>query len=232
MTKAIAFISDIHGNYPALKAVLEDIRSKNIAEIYCLGDLVGYNSMVNEVVETIRDQSIPCLMGNHDYALVHHRGVIERSKTATRLLKRQLEELTPENLNFLNQLPHRLQIDGTVKMELVHGGIHDPIDEYLVNFGDAYLEGQPIEWQVLVTGHTHHFTDKKASDGRRHLNPGSVGQSRDGDPRASYGLYHSDGTFERIRVEYLVDEIVGDMRKKGYPDYVSEILYRGVGVGK
>lgn len=97
-------ISDIHGNYPALRAVLEDAEKEGVNQLYCLGDLVGYYCLFNEVVSTIREKGIRTLMGNHDYALVKNKGVIERSKTCTRILGRQLTEISPENLAWLETL--------------------------------------------------------------------------------------------------------------------------------
>ena len=86
-----AIISDIHGNHPALKAVLEDADREGVNRFFCLGDMVGYYCMFNEVVETIRKRNIPCLTGNHDFALLRNNGIIERSKTCTRILTRQYE---------------------------------------------------------------------------------------------------------------------------------------------
>ncbi len=80
-----AFISDLHGNYPALEAVLKDIDAKGIKNIICLGDVVGYYSMINEVIETLHKRKIPTIMGNHDFAMVNTHGVIERSKTCTNI---------------------------------------------------------------------------------------------------------------------------------------------------
>ena len=100
----IAIISDIHGNHPALQAVLKDIENEKADTIHCLGDLVGYYCMINEVIETIRDLQIKTIVGNHDYALLHNGGVIERSKTCTRILSRQLTEIKSANLNFLKNL--------------------------------------------------------------------------------------------------------------------------------
>lgn len=101
----IAFISDIHGNFPALQAVWADIKSRGISEIYCLGDLVGYYCQINEVISFIRDNHIPCLMGNHDYALCYNEGKITRSKTCTSILKSQLSFISITNLYFLRTLP-------------------------------------------------------------------------------------------------------------------------------
>ncbi len=101
----IAVISDIHGNYPALDAVLKDIDDRKIKTVYCLGDLVGYYCMINEVIDEIRTRNITSLMGNHDFALVNNHGVIPRSKTCTNILCRQLTYITPINFKYLQSLP-------------------------------------------------------------------------------------------------------------------------------
>lgn len=101
----IAVIADVHGNYPALTAVLKDIEAEGVDQVYCLGDLVGYYCMIDEVIDTLRERGIPCLMGNHDYALCFTGGVIDRSKTCTRILGRQLQEIRSDNRDWLSQLP-------------------------------------------------------------------------------------------------------------------------------
>ena len=100
----IAFISDIHGNYPALKAVLQDIDSLHVEKVYCLGDLVGYYSQINEVINTIKSRKIECILGNHDYAMIHNKGIIDRSKTCTNVLTKQLGYISSDNLDFLRSL--------------------------------------------------------------------------------------------------------------------------------
>ena len=86
----IAIISDIHGNLPALDAVLKDIKNQGINTVYCLGDLVGYYCFFNEVVERLEREEIPCIMGNHDYALVKNNGIINRSKTCTTIPNKKM----------------------------------------------------------------------------------------------------------------------------------------------
>ncbi|UTW62715.1 metallophosphoesterase family protein [bacterium SCSIO 12741] len=233
MTEPIAFISDIHGNYPALDAVLKDIHQRGIQQVYCLGDLIGFNSMVNEVVDRLREEQIPCIMGNHDYALIHNEGRIDRSKTATRILQRQQKELSSENISFLAEMPESRTISrNNRKLMMVHGGMQDPIDEYLLNFDQEYADNYLEDTHILATGHTHQFFCKQVESGQMHLNPASIGQPRDGDPRASYGILEEDNSFVQVRVEYPVDVIVEDMKRKGYEEYIFQVLYRGVRIGQ
>lgn len=221
-----AFISDLHGNYPALEAVLNDIDKRGIHSIVCLGDIVGYYSMINEVVNELRTRKIPTIMGNHDYALAFNNGVIDRSKTCTNVLKRQLSFITHENFEFVKNLPHEYLIEHNHKsMFCVHGGLKDKIDEYLFEADENYFITNDFRFDFLVTGHTHKLINKTA--GRFcHLNPGSVGQPRDNDKRASYLI--TDGIeSQHIRIEYNVDIIANDMKRLNFEEYIYRGLYTG-----
>ncbi len=223
-------ISDIHGNYPALRAVLEDAEKEGVSQFYCLGDLVGYYCMFNEVVETLRNRAIPCLVGNHDFALTRNNGVIERSKTCTRILGRQLTEIKPENRAWLETLSTSFSFSMAGKnIFCVHGGLQDPVDEYIRNIDKSYFEQNAFTADVLISGHTH-LPRNEEYPPYRYLNPGAVGQPRDGNPAASY-LILDEGHYYHKRVNYDIDEIAAAMRDSGYDSYIYEILYRGVKVG-
>src|SRR4029079_17899168 len=125
----IAIISDVHGNFPALEAVLADIDASGSPQIVCLGDIAGYYCMVNECVAALRARSVQSLLGNHDYYLVSGT-VPPRSQAAARCIAYQRGIVTAENLAWLAELPPALQI-GDVAM--VHGGWTDPIDEYITD---------------------------------------------------------------------------------------------------
>lgn len=227
----IAFISDIHGNYTSLLAVLEDCKLRNVDSIYCLGDLVGYYSQVNEVIDTIRNMDIPCIMGNHDYAITNKNGEINRSKTCTNVLKKQLEYISPLNLSFLNELQDNLVIDYSGKKILcVHGGINDHIDEYLGDLYENYFKNLPEDISYVVTAHSHKALVVDF-DKVKYANCGSVGQPRDHDPKASYVILEN-GEFQIIRVKYDIDKTVNSMRENGFPDYIAQVLYKGYRIGE
>lgn len=226
----LAFISDIHGNYPALKAVLADIDKRGIEKIICLGDLVGYYSMINEVVYELRERKVDCIIGNHDYAMLYTNGVIERSKTCTTILKKQLTYIAPENFAYISSLPESLVTGHNGKSYFsVHGGLNDFIDEYLFRTNEDYFTRLNFKYDVLVTGHTHQLINEK-SGVFTHLNPGSVGQPRDEDPRSAY-LIIQETEAKHIRVEYDIDEIVSDMKAKGFEEYIYAGLYTGKKIG-
>jgi putative phosphoesterase len=232
MNSSIAIISDIHGNEPALKAVLADIDRRGITSIYCLGDLVGYYCFYNEIVDMIRARNIPTIMGNHDYALVHNNGVIERSKTCTRILHWQLQGITPDNLSFLSTLPAHINLNISGKeICCVHGGLNDETDEYLFNVNDDYLKQAGFTKDVLITGHTHLPSYQRFYSGKTWLNPGSVGQPRDGINKASYLVINSDLNPEFVRIAYDYNIVVNAMKAAGFDDYISDTLITGKKIG-
>lgn len=226
----IAFISDIHGNYSALSSVWEDIQKRNITEVYCLGDMVGYYSQINLVLDFIRENKIPCIMGNHDYAMIYDKGVIERSKTCTMVLGRQLEMITQENFNFLKSCPEFLQLNiNEYSIFCTHGGLNNYVDEYLNDLDEEYLKKLPQGTTHFITAHTH-LPLIKRFENIHYANTGSVGQPRDGDNRASY-LIFEEGYFTLVRVSYDIDNVAQHMQENGFPSYIYEILYKGTKIG-
>lgn len=206
----MAFISDIHGNYEALKAVLSAIDVLGITDIYCAGDIVGYYSQINECCETLRARGIPSVMGNHDWYLAGD-GFCLRSKSVNDCLAYQRTIITPENLAWLKSLPVQLQA-GEVRM--VHGGWGDPIDEYLKPSAEYF---ERINGNIFVSGHTHVQT-LQIFGAKTYCNPGSVGQPRDGDPRAAFAVCEN-GQFSLHRVAYDMQPVFSLMEAAGFNDY-------------
>jgi putative phosphoesterase len=206
----IAFISDIHGNYEALKAVLLELDKLGISRVYCAGDIVGYYSQINECCEELRSREIPCVMGNHDWYMAGG-GFCPRSKSVNDCLVYQRSIIENENLDWLKTLPVQMQIDN---IQMVHGGWGDPIDEYLKPTQEYF---DRLVGEIFVSGHTHFQTLHKFGN-KTYCNPGSVGQPRDGDPRAAFAVY--DGKdFELLRVEYDMQKVFELMEAAGFNDY-------------
>ena len=136
----IGIISDIHGNYEALSSVLAALDAMNINEIYCLGDVVGYYSQVNECCNELRRRNIPTLMGNHDWYIAGG-GFCPRSKSVNDCLVYQRKVISQENVKWLRTFPVQ-RIIGNIHM--VHGGWADPIDEYLQP-DEAYFDRKALE---------------------------------------------------------------------------------------
>jgi predicted phosphodiesterase len=218
----IGIISDIHGNLPALEAVINRLTSLGIHDIVCLGDIAGYYSQINECCDLLRERGVVSVMGNHDWYLAENE-LCPRSESANVCLDYQRSVITASNLAWLKNLPSEMTVGG---VRFVHGGWKDPLDEYL-SPTEAYFQG--LEGRFFCSGHTHipgvwPFREKT------YCNPGSVGQPRDGNPKASFATW--DGQrFEIHRVAYLVGRTQSQMALAGFDDYYFRNLSRGVAIG-
>jgi len=215
----IGIISDIHGNYEALSSVLAALDAMNINEIYCLGDVVGYYSQVNECCNELRRRNIPTLMGNHDWYIAGG-GFCPRSKSVNDCLVYQRKVISQENVKWLRTFPVQ-RIIGNIHM--VHGGWADPIDEYLQP-DEAYFD-RLTEGDIFISGHTHMQTLQKYNNGKTYCNPGSVGMPRDNDPRAAFAVF--DGEITLHRIEYNMQVVFDLMDKAGFSDYYYGCLKTG-----
>lgn len=220
----IAIISDIHGNYPALRAVLSDIEKKNCDKIICLGDIAGYYCMINQCINELRERKIQCLLGNHDYYLANRLGC-PRSNSANACLNFQESIIEEKNMLWLKNLKTSILKLGN--MSLVHGGWQDNLDEYLYNISKDYFEN--LEGDFFFSGHTHVPVVVNYGD-KIYCNPGSVGQPRDGNPKASYAIVDNSNV-EIKRVSYDIDEIVFAMKNAGFDEYIYKNLYIGSRIG-
>jgi len=231
----VLVISDIHANITALDAVLEDAGS--VDEVWCLGDLVGYGPDPNEVVEQLRKLSnLTCLLGNHDVAVLGEMNFAVFNTEARKSLVWQQQEINPINMEFLRNLPRETMVKGNVS--LAHGSPRDPIWEYVLNTLVARLNFEAFHTSYCFVGHSHiqclfHLDTKKDRitseilrvgetfklSPRAILNPGSVGQPRDRDPRASYAIFDSKAeTWEPCRVEYDIEKVQKRIRAAGLPE--------------
>ncbi len=225
----IAVISDVHSNLEALEEVLARVPG---LELYCLGDMVGYGASPNEVVETLRKRKAVTVMGNHDYgAVTADTGMFNaRAAMAARWTTK---ELTGRNLEYLRSLPRefRFQIGGLSGF-LTHGSPDDALWEYVDPATHSQLFGHylgKLGVRLLGLGHTHIPYVWKEGSGIV-FNPGSVGQPRDGDRRASYALLHAEGTtvkVEHYRVDYDYEEAASKIRAAGLPEQLADRLYTG-----
>ncbi|MDR3636049.1 MAG: metallophosphoesterase family protein [Isosphaeraceae bacterium] len=219
----MAILSDVHGNLPALDAVLRRIDALGCDTVYSLGDVAGYYCQVNECIDLLRERAIPHLMGNHDRYLAAGRAC-PRSSSANVCLDFQRQAIRPDNLEWLSQAREALTV-GDVSM--VHGGWLDPVDEYLDRVEADYFRGRP--GRFFFSGHTHVqvLVDFGA---QTYCNPGSVGQPRDGDPRAAFA-WMDRGRITLERVAYDVDSIARAMNEAGFPSYFYNNLYYGTKIG-
>jgi len=214
----IGLISDIHGNYEALKTVLVELDRMNVQEIYCLGDVVGYYSQINECCDELIKREIPCIMGNHDWYMAGG-GFCPRSKSVNDCLAYQRKIITTKNLNWLKTFPIQREVRN---IRMVHGGWTDPIDEYLLEPTAEYFS--KVEGNIFISGHTH-IQSLYNFNGKIYCNPGSVGMPRDNDPRAAFAIF--DGEITLHRIEYEMEKVFYLMDKAGFSNYYYDCLKTG-----
>src|SRR5660397_225160 len=198
-SNTLAFISDLHGNAVALRAVLTDLQERGAARIYCLGDLVGYGPNPNGVIDLVRETGIPTVAGNYDDGVGFNRGHCgcwypneEAELIGTASYGFTASEVTDDRKKWLRELPFSLQVSaGNKSMLLVHGSPRR-INEYLLpERAPRTYERLAAEIQddTLIFGHTHTPWSGKFK-GVRFINVPSLGRPKDGDPRAAYTLHH------------------------------------------
>ena len=241
----IAVIADIHANLEALQAVLGRIAELAVDEIVCLGDIVGYNANPNECVDIIRSGNIVSVLGNHDACASGLEKPSRFNAHARAAVFWTREHLTGGNRSFLLNLPCETRAHD---FYLMHGFIHDT-NRYLLSRDDAadnfqLLAGLPGDLKLGFFGHTHVGTafidhhgsiaselssELSLSSGKRYLiNPGSVGQPRDDDPRASFLVYdRDDRTVRFFRVEYDIKRCQDKIVRAGLPPQLAWRLELG-----
>lgn len=216
----VGVLSDLHGNRPAFEAVLADM--PDVDAMVCAGDLVGYNPWPGDAVDAVREREIPTVMGNHDRAVVTDTSFAFNSMAGAGV-RYAREHLTDDQVAWLRELPaERTALDGRV--DLVHGHPDDP-DRY--TYPDLFSPDLLGEGDALVMGHTH-VQGHEVYDEGVVMNPGSVGQPRDGDPRAAYALLDLDAlAVEERRVAYDVDAVVEAVEAAGLPPEIGTRLRKG-----
>jgi putative phosphoesterase len=216
----VAVISDIHSNKVAFDAVLDDL--PDVDAVVCAGDVVGYNPWPAECVAAVRRREIPTVMGNHDRA-VSSGTAFRFNSMAAAGVEHARDQLDVDAVAWLADLPDaRTVLDGRLK--LVHGHPDDP-DRY--TYPEEFSPSMLDDEDVLVMGHTHVQGHEIFDDGIV-MNPGSVGQPRDSDPRAAYALVDLDDlSVEERRVGYDIDSVMEAVKEADLPDRIGERLYEG-----
>jgi len=219
----IGIISDIHGNFPALQAVINEIERIGCEKIVSLGDVAGYYCQINECIQLLKQKDVSNIMGNHDYYMVNNQPC-PRSNAANYLLKYQRAHITSDHLKWLKRSVQKIECNGA---SFVHGGWKDPLDEYLTVINEDYFRKESATF--FFSGHTH-IQSLKVLGKICHCNPGSVGQPRDKDPRAAFALFDGEKVYLR-RVNYDIDQIAVAMKHCGFDRYFYEGLYTGLKIG-
>lgn len=239
----LGILSDPHANLPALETVLRDVGRVRPDLLVCLGDFVGYGAQPNEVVAALRDRSVVSLSGNHDLAAIGMVDVRDFNPHAAMAALWTGEQLTPEAKSFLESLPSRAPFDG---VELAHGSLRDPVWEYVLDDRTARANFVSEDFDVSLVGHTHvpavfALVDEQLGrlspvsgeqiqlpKGRLILNPGGIGQPRDGDPRAAWATWDTgQRIFTVTRLDYPIAEAQRAIRAAGLPGALADRLAHG-----
>ncbi len=243
MTQQVTIFGDIHGNLPALEAVYADMEARGLDNLYCLGDLVGYGTFPNEVIQQVRERDIPTLMGNYDQGVGNNSDDCGCAYKAEADRKRGEQSIawtnahtTDENKTYLRSLAESIPVRvGDLKVLLVHGSPRK-INEYLYeDRPDDYFERimNGVDADVLVCGHTHLPYHKVLPSGRQIVNAGSVGKPKDNNRDACYVVLSADGrdlNVEFIRVPYDVERTAQAVEAAdGMPDEFAQMLRDGRG---
>ena len=218
----VGLISDIHGNLPALETVLSDMPS--VDTIVCLGDVIGYNPWPCECLERVREVTSVTVQGNHDRT-VRMPETYRANQMAYAGLEYAQEELSEEQLTWLDELPRRTTVADD-RLLLVHD--HPEVqDRYVMPHMFSDLWSYLDEYNGLALGHTH--VQHTETDGNRVLvNPGSVGQPRDEDPRAAYGVLDTESvSVDLHRVAYDIDRVINKVEEVGLPERIGTRLLDG-----
>ena len=241
----ILVISDIHANYTAFEAVLKHSAGE-WDFVWCLGDVVGYGPDPNECVERLKELPQLCLAGNHDWAALNRLDARTFNPDARRAVEWTQDTLTAENTRFLEHLPVTFVIG---EYTLVHASPREPIWEYILEPSIAALNFPHFETPYCFVGHTHQpviytadasegaaqsappqYNEPYALNGRRQIiNPGSIGQPRDQNPDAAYGILDvTSGIFEHRRIPYNIAEVQNRMIDHRLPERLITRLEHGL----
>lgn len=243
-----AIISDIHSNLEALQAVLKTIEQEKIDKIVCLGDIVGYGPYPNECIELIQQNCEIILTGNHDFACIENSELFYFNQHAAKAVEWTVTVLSNENLQYLANLPLVGKIEN---YHLVHSSPFEPQSwDYILSLDDAEYNFSKFnkDDQICFIGHSHHpiiyfeyfenrtlkYNFKRINkieleaNKRYIINVGSVGQPRDENPDAAFGIIDTDNqVYELKRVSYDVNKTYEKMISVGLPQFLADRLLKG-----
>jgi predicted phosphodiesterase len=240
----VGVISDIHGNAAALESVLDALEEEKPDAVWCLGDLVGYGPEPNRCCELVAHRSDLCLVGNHDLGVIGSIPLDEFSPDAAAAARWTQTVLTDYSRAYLESLEPQAEVNGA---ELFHASPRDPIWDYVLSEPVARESLEITHAPLVMVGHSHvplamilengrasgglapggHEAD--LAKGRWLLNPGSVGQPRDNDPRAAYVILDLDAQRAHFRrIEYPVERTQEAIREEGLPETLAQRLALGL----
>jgi diadenosine tetraphosphatase ApaH/serine/threonine PP2A family protein phosphatase len=240
----VAVVSDIHGNLHALRALLDAVAAEEVDALWCLGDLVGYGPRPNECCAEVERAASLCLVGNHDLGVLGRIPLAEFSDDAAAAARWSQSELGTEARSYLEGLDSRATAED---VELFHASPRDPVWEYVLSDEVALAAFRLTSAPIVLVGHSHVAlafvledgavdgavvpggAEIDLADGRFILNPGSVGQPRDGDPRAAYLVLDLDARRAlHRRVAYPIERTQEEIRERGLPEALADRLAHGL----
>ena len=242
MGKLFAILADIHANLDALAAVLADRREQRVTAYLCTGDVVGYNACPHECLEMVRALNCPVVMGNHDHYVSSRQNLEDFNPHAAAVIEWTRKQLSEEEMCFLRSLPF---VATQMGITLVHATMDNPEDfGYVFDHLQAEAHFSHQVTPLCFHGHTHcpmiyekqlgavyriDAQDFKLPIGRKYfINVGSVGQPRDGDPRAAYVLYDPATRMVHFRrLEYDIAAAQARIREAGLPERLAQRLEVG-----
>jgi diadenosine tetraphosphatase ApaH/serine/threonine PP2A family protein phosphatase len=237
-----ALISDIHGNLDALEAVFENLKDEKIDQWVCLGDVVGYGANPEQCVEAVREKGCITIAGNHDFAAIGKVDTEFFNPYAKKSIEWTTANLSEDAKHYLRNLPLKLVVgDFTIS----HGTIHNPQNfGYISTNWDVIMSLQEMSTHIGFLGHSHvpvtFFESEPLSYTLENIiqvgslrviaNIGSVGQPRDGNPKASFAIYTNEGEEKSIevrRIDYDIAAAQAKILKAGLPEILAERLALG-----
>lgn len=240
-----AILADIHANLEAFTAVLDDISEKgDIEEIWCLGDVVGYGPDPQRCIEILNRSQHVCVAGNHDMAAIGRVETTYFNAMAASAIEWTAGQLTSDQVQYLESLPETIQKGD---FTLVHGSPMEPLWEYVISTGIAVRNFTYYTTTYCLVGHSHvsmaFMKDEEVGckpvqltpgiglalgESKMIINPGGVGQPRDGDPRASYAIYDSERQMAHLyRVPYDIETTQKKIMERGLPVMLASRLEQG-----
>ena len=238
----IAILADIHANAEALEAVLSAADKAGAGRVIVLGDVVGYGADSAACIRRLREARVTCVLGNHDQALVDCRQARSLNSLARDAIIRSRDMVTAPDLDYLRSFAYRHVSYGGA---FSHANPIKPEEwRHMLLLPDMVWCLARQDWRIAFVGHTHHpgiycareeaqvaeLTSTEVAIGRHRylINPGSVGQPRDGDWRASFGLWDLNRQYYKLhRVEYPVQQTQRKIREAGWPYYLADRLSKG-----
>ena len=222
----IAVIADIHSNQEALEAVLKEIENEKADKIYCLGDIVGYGPSPNECIDLVKGVTDKVVVGNHDSAVINQTDMMLFNSYARESTEWTRRMISDENYEYLLNLPLKISEHD---MLFVHSTPLIPEDwNYILTQHSAEKHFNYFTESVCFIGHSHRPEMFRSVDNRLIVNVGSVGQPRDGNPKASFVIWNTEESeYELKRVEYDIKAVYKKVVKAGLNEFLGERLMVG-----